>query len=176
MEKIRRRENRLNAHLIEILERVRLCACTLSSCYTHPVLCAHGSESWHPLDSLRWTAKATKCVERPAAFVGPSPSTKEKWELKLLKTFCLSNHLLQESCFILTQWILTFSLFQFEEMNSEMEENKELADNRLIELQKLQQDLQNVHQENNNMKVSNILKFFLRNRIIEMGLNYMKCT
>lgn len=39
-------------------------------------------------------------------------------------------------------------------MNSEMEENKELADNRLIELQKLQQDLQNVHQENNNMKVS----------------------
>lgn len=38
-------------------------------------------------------------------------------------------------------------------MNSEMEESKELADNRLIELQKLQQDLQNVHQENNNMKV-----------------------
>lgn len=38
-----------------------------------------------------------------------------------------------------------------------MEENKELADNRLIELQKLQQDLQNVHQENNNMKVSHIL-------------------
>lgn len=49
------------------------------------------------------------------------------------------------------------SFFQFEEMNSEMEENKELADNRLIELQKLQQDLQNVHQENNNMKVSNLL-------------------
>lgn len=38
-------------------------------------------------------------------------------------------------------------------MNSEMEENTELADNRLIELQKLQQDLQNVHQENNSMKV-----------------------
>lgn len=53
--------------------------------------------------------------------------------------------------------MLTWCLFQFEEMNSEMEENKELADNRLIELQKLQQDLQNVHQENNNMKVSNIL-------------------
>lgn len=34
-----------------------------------------------------------------------------------------------------------------------MEENTELADNRLIELQKLQQDLQTVHQENNNMKV-----------------------
>lgn len=43
--------------------------------------------------------------------------------------------------------------YKFEEMNSEMEESKELADNRLIELQKLQQDLQNVHQENNNMKV-----------------------
>lgn len=49
---------------------------------------------------------------------------------------------------------------KFEEMNSEMEENKELAENRLIELQKLQQDLQNVHQENNNMKVSHILKTF----------------
>ncbi|KAG8004062.1 E3 ubiquitin-protein ligase BRE1A [Nibea albiflora] len=43
-------------------------------------------------------------------------------------------------------------LERFEEMNSEMEENKELADNRLTELQKLQQDLQTVHQENNNMK------------------------
>lgn len=39
-------------------------------------------------------------------------------------------------------------------MNSEMEESTELADNRLTELQKLQQDLQNVHQENNSMKVS----------------------
>ena len=38
-------------------------------------------------------------------------------------------------------------------MNSELEENRELADNRLTELQKLQQDLQTVHQENNNMKV-----------------------
>lgn len=45
-------------------------------------------------------------------------------------------------------------------MNSEMEESKELADNRLIELQKLQQDLQNVHQENNNMKVF-LLTFFM---------------
>lgn len=38
-------------------------------------------------------------------------------------------------------------------MNSELEENRELADNRFIELQKLQQDLQSVQQENNNMKV-----------------------
>lgn len=45
-----------------------------------------------------------------------------------------------------------------------MEENKELADNRLIELQKLQQDLQNVHQENNNMKVSNILPICLHSQ------------
>ena len=43
---------------------------------------------------------------------------------------------------------------QFEEMNSELEENKELAENRLIELQKLQQDLQNVHQDNQSMRVS----------------------
>ena len=38
-------------------------------------------------------------------------------------------------------------------MNSELEENRELAENRLSELQRLQQDLQNVDQENNNMKV-----------------------
>lgn len=38
-------------------------------------------------------------------------------------------------------------------MNSELEENRELAENRLTELQKLQQDLQTVHQENNSMKV-----------------------
>lgn len=51
------------------------------------------------------------------------------------------------------------SPFKFEEMNSEMEENKELADNRLTELQKLQQDLQNVHQENNSTKVFLIQSF-----------------
>lgn len=38
-------------------------------------------------------------------------------------------------------------------MNSELEENRELAENRLIELQKLEQDLQNVQQENSGMKV-----------------------
>ncbi len=38
-------------------------------------------------------------------------------------------------------------------MNSELEENRELVENRLSELQKLQQDLQTVYQENNNMKV-----------------------
>lgn len=38
-------------------------------------------------------------------------------------------------------------------MNSELEENRELAENRLSELQKLQQDLQTVVQENNSMKV-----------------------
>lgn len=34
MEKIRRRENRLNAHLIEILERVRMCSFSVSSLFT----------------------------------------------------------------------------------------------------------------------------------------------
>uniref|UniRef100_A0A673K6Z6 E3 ubiquitin protein ligase n=1 Tax=Sinocyclocheilus rhinocerous TaxID=307959 RepID=A0A673K6Z6_9TELE len=71
MEKIRRRENRLNAHLVEVLERV--------------------------------------------------------------SGFCPTK--------------------SFEEMNSELEEKRELAENRLSELQKLQQDLQTVYQENNNMKV-----------------------
>lgn len=50
-------------------------------------------------------------------------------------------------------YFLLLLFAKFEEMNSELEENKELAENRLIELQKLQQDLQNVVQENNNMKV-----------------------
>lgn len=36
MEKIRRRENRLNAHLIEILERVRTCSLPVSLCFTRP--------------------------------------------------------------------------------------------------------------------------------------------
>lgn len=58
------------------------------------------------------------------------------------------------------------SLQQFEEMNSELEENRELAENRLIELQKLQQDLQNVHQENNNMKVILFLRDYHAFRIM----------
>lgn len=41
MEKIRRRENRLNAHLIEILERVRTCSLPVSLCFTRPILCFH---------------------------------------------------------------------------------------------------------------------------------------
>ncbi|KAM7417726.1 hypothetical protein PAMA_017391 [Pampus argenteus] len=86
MEKIRRRENRLNAHLTEILERVN--------------------------------SKGYKVCGEASSVCGTITINKRK----------------------------------FEEMNSELEENQELADNRLIELQKLQQDLQTVHQENNNMK------------------------
>uniref|UniRef100_A0A8C9YV38 E3 ubiquitin protein ligase n=1 Tax=Sander lucioperca TaxID=283035 RepID=A0A8C9YV38_SANLU len=87
MEKIRRRENRLNAHLTEILERVN--------------------------------SKGYKVCGEASSVCGTITINKRK----------------------------------FEEMNSDMEENTELADNRLVELQKLQQDLQSVHQENNNMKV-----------------------
>ncbi|CAJ1058540.1 E3 ubiquitin-protein ligase BRE1A [Xyrichtys novacula] len=86
MEKIRRRENRLNAHLSEILERVN--------------------------------SKGYKVCGEASSVCGTITINKRK----------------------------------FEEMNSEMDESRELADNRLIELQKLQQDLQNVHQENNSMK------------------------
>ncbi|XP_037315842.1 E3 ubiquitin-protein ligase BRE1A isoform X2 [Pungitius pungitius] len=86
MEKIRRRENRLNAHLIEILERVN--------------------------------SKGYKVCGEASSVCGTITINKRK----------------------------------FEEMNSDMEENTELADNRFVELQKLQQDLQSVHQENNNMK------------------------
>uniref|UniRef100_A0A7N8XN13 E3 ubiquitin protein ligase n=1 Tax=Mastacembelus armatus TaxID=205130 RepID=A0A7N8XN13_9TELE len=77
MEKIRRRENRLNAHLSEILERVN--------------------------------SKGYKVCGEASSVCGTITINKRK----------------------------------FEEMNSELEENRELADNRLIELQKLQQDLQN---------------------------------
>uniref|UniRef100_A0A7N8XL57 E3 ubiquitin protein ligase n=1 Tax=Mastacembelus armatus TaxID=205130 RepID=A0A7N8XL57_9TELE len=90
MEKIRRRENRLNAHLSEILERVRM---------------------------IRICVGVYVCGEASSV--------------------CGT---------------ITINKRKFEEMNSELEENRELADNRLIELQKLQQDLQNVHQDNNNMK------------------------
>ncbi|XP_055015011.1 E3 ubiquitin-protein ligase BRE1A [Boleophthalmus pectinirostris] len=86
MEKIRRRENRLNAHLSEIQERVN--------------------------------SKGYKVCGEASSVCGTITINKRK----------------------------------FEEMNSELEENRELADNRLTELQKLQQDLENVLQENTNMK------------------------
>uniref|UniRef100_A0A671NBI2 E3 ubiquitin protein ligase n=1 Tax=Sinocyclocheilus anshuiensis TaxID=1608454 RepID=A0A671NBI2_9TELE len=87
MEKIRRRENRLNAHLVEVLERVN--------------------------------SKGYKVYGEASSVCGTITINKRK----------------------------------FEEMNSELEEKRELAENRLSELQKLQQDLQTVYQENNNMKV-----------------------
>ncbi|KAG5263958.1 hypothetical protein AALO_G00270530 [Alosa alosa] len=87
MEKIRRRENRLNTHLGEVLERVN--------------------------------SKGYKVCGEASSVCGTITINKRK----------------------------------FEEMNSELEENKELAENRLVELQKLQQDLQNVHQENQNMRM-----------------------
>lgn len=44
-------------------------------------------------------------------------------------------------------------LLQFEEMNAELEENKELAGNRLSELEKLRQDLEEVTTQNEKLKV-----------------------
>ncbi|KAJ8262514.1 hypothetical protein GJAV_G00167300 [Gymnothorax javanicus] len=87
MEKIRRRENRLNTHLGDVLERVN--------------------------------SKGYKVCGEASSVCGSITINKRK----------------------------------FEEMNSELEENRELAENRLGELQKLQQDLQAVNQENNNMRV-----------------------
>uniref|UniRef100_A0A3B4D2G5 E3 ubiquitin protein ligase n=1 Tax=Pygocentrus nattereri TaxID=42514 RepID=A0A3B4D2G5_PYGNA len=86
-EKVRRRENRLNTHLGEVLERVN--------------------------------SKGYKVCGEASSVCGTITINKRK----------------------------------FEEMNSELEENRELAENRLSELQKLQQDLQTVVQENNNMKM-----------------------
>ncbi|XP_043939961.1 E3 ubiquitin-protein ligase BRE1A [Protopterus annectens] len=43
---------------------------------------------------------------------------------------------------------ITINARKFEEMNSELEENKELADNRLLELEKLKQDLHSVTSDN----------------------------
>ncbi|XP_069047442.1 E3 ubiquitin-protein ligase BRE1A [Lepisosteus oculatus] len=48
---------------------------------------------------------------------------------------------------------ITINKRKFEEMNSELEENRELAENRLSELQRLTQDLQQISQENNSMRV-----------------------
>merc|ERR1712131_499995 len=87
MEKIRRRENRLNTHLGEILERVN--------------------------------SKGYKVCGEASSVCGTITINKRK----------------------------------FEDMNSELEENRELAENRLSELQRLQQDLQTVNLENNNMKL-----------------------
>ncbi|XP_053362428.1 E3 ubiquitin-protein ligase BRE1A [Clarias gariepinus] len=86
-EKIRRRENRLNTHLGEVLERLN--------------------------------SKGYKVCGEASSVCGTITINKRK----------------------------------FEEMNSELEENRELAENRLSELQKLQQDLQTVVQDNNNMKI-----------------------
>ncbi|KAI5104903.1 E3 ubiquitin-protein ligase BRE1A [Silurus meridionalis] len=86
-EKIRRRENRLNTHLGEVLERLN--------------------------------SKGYKVCGEASSVCGTITINKRK----------------------------------FEEMNSELEENRELAENRFSELQKLQQDLQTVVQENNNMKM-----------------------
>ncbi|GAA6076399.1 E3 ubiquitin-protein ligase BRE1A isoform X1 [Tachysurus ichikawai] len=86
-EKIRRRENRLNTHLGEVLERLN--------------------------------SKGYKVCGEASSVCGTITINKRK----------------------------------FEEMNSELEENRDLAENRLSELQKLQQDLQTVVQENNNMKM-----------------------
>lgn len=56
----------------------------------------------------------------------------------------------------------SFSLFsfcyfpaslQFEEMNAELEENKELAQNRHCELEKLRQDFEEVTTQNEKLKV-----------------------
>nr|XP_015209463.1 PREDICTED: E3 ubiquitin-protein ligase BRE1A-like [Lepisosteus oculatus] len=87
MEKIRRRENRLNAHLGEVLERVN--------------------------------SKGYKVCGEASSVCGTITINKRK----------------------------------FEEMNSELEENRELAENRLSELQRLTQDLQQISQENNSMRV-----------------------
>ncbi|KAK2839000.1 hypothetical protein Q7C36_013814 [Tachysurus vachellii] len=86
-EKIRRRENRLNTHLGEVLERLN--------------------------------SKGYKVCGEASSVCGTITINKRK----------------------------------FEEMNSELEENRDLAENRFSELQKLQQDLQTVVQENNNMKM-----------------------
>lgn len=40
---------------------------------------------------LRLTVKATKFVGRPAAFVGPLQSTKERCKFKRLEKICLPN-------------------------------------------------------------------------------------
>lgn len=56
--------------------------------------------------------------------------------------------------FLFFTLILLFPPFlQFEEMNAELEENKELAQNRHCELEKLRQDFEEVTTQNEKLKV-----------------------
>ena len=56
--------------------------------------------------------------------------------------------------FLFFSLILPFPPFlQFEEMNAELEENKELAQNRHCELEKLRQDFEEVTSQNEKLKV-----------------------
>lgn len=48
---------------------------------------------------------------------------------------------------------ITINARKFEEMNAELEENKELAQNRLCELEKLRQDFEEVTTQNEKLKV-----------------------
>uniref|UniRef100_W5MNG5 E3 ubiquitin protein ligase n=1 Tax=Lepisosteus oculatus TaxID=7918 RepID=W5MNG5_LEPOC len=206
MEKIRRRENRLNAHLGEVLERVnskgyKVCGEASSVCGTITINKRKVSEA-APAESRRaMSVSRAQTRERKKRQWQPKTVSRGSYSSRLLSA--VSSWLLvvrpshahqKEHRFIQRGSVQTRSredgvmavargdgqtrrslpcagptgnnllrvLFpgvppslcaQFEEMNSELEENRELAENRLSELQRLTQDLQQISQENNSMRV-----------------------
>lgn len=49
-----------------------------------------------------------------------------------------------------------FSAMQFESLNAELEQNQELANSRMAELEKLQQELQEAVRESEKLKVAKV--------------------
>lgn len=78
MEKIRRRENRLNAHLSEILERVRMMMMMMICVDVNECLFMVKHVITLLIMHFRLTAKAIKSVGRPAVYVEPLLLTRER--------------------------------------------------------------------------------------------------
>ncbi|KAJ6657077.1 hypothetical protein lerEdw1_002822 [Lerista edwardsae] len=107
IDKIRKREQRLNRHLADVLERVS----------TTPL--GHDAREEHGgIASVN--SKGYKVYGAGSSLYGGT---------------------------------ITINSRKFEEMNAELEENKELAQNRLSEVEKLRQDLEEVTTQNEKLKV-----------------------
>ena len=79
--------------------------------------------------------------------------------------------------FLFFSLILLFPPFlQFEEMNAELEENKELAQNRHCELEKLRQDFEEVTSQNEKLKVGDTVLRGSKRKLLADQLTCMKCN
>ena len=79
--------------------------------------------------------------------------------------------------FLFFSLILLFPPFlQFEEMNAELEENKELAQNRHCELEKLRQDFEEVTSQNEKLKVGDTALRGSKIKLLADNLTLVKCN